>query len=323
MRGEQLKPTEIIQRVLTVVMAVLAVSMMIFTVVSVSTFDRADRDFLGYKAFICLSDSMKATDFESGDLILVKETDCSTLQVGDIIAYTSQNSSNYGETVTHKIRELATTASGDPGFITYGTTTDTNDESVVAYGDVLGKYEGRLPGVGKFFQFLKTTPGYILCIFLPFMVLILLEGARSIRLFRQYKSEQMDELRAEREAAEAERQEAQRMMLELQQMQARMSGAGPPQPAGYQPAAYQQAGYQQGAYRPAANVAQPASVQPATYAPQPAAQPQPVATQPAAYAPQPTVQPQPAAPQPAPVVPPAPAYTPRASGGRARHFKQG
>ncbi len=288
MRGEAMKPGEIIQRVLTVVMVVLAVFMMVFTVVSVSTFDRADRNIFGYKAFICLSDSMKATDFEAGDLVLVKETDCSTLQVGDIIAYTSQNTSNYGETVTHKIRELATTASGEPGFVTYGTTTNTNDESVVAYDDVLGKYEGRLPGVGKFFQFLKTTPGYILCIFLPFLVLILLEGARSVRLFRQYKAEQMDELRAEREAAEAERLEAQRMMREIAQMREQMGNAGPPAPTGYQSATYQSATYQPPAY-----------------------QPQPVSYEPAAY-------------EPAPVaVPPAPAYTPRPATTRGRHFKQG
>lgn len=235
-----MKVSTIIQRVLTVVMAVVAVCMMVFTVVSVTTFDRSDRDLFGYKAYIALSDSMKATDFEAGDLLLIKETDCSTLQMGDIIAYTSKNSSNYGETVTHKIRELATTASGEPGFVTYGTTTGTDDETVVSYGDVLGKYEGRLPGVGRFFQFLKTTPGYILCIFLPFLVLILLEGTRSVQLFRQYKSEQMEELRAEREAAEAERLEAQRMIRELAQMRKQMVRAGPMrQPVEYQPAAYE------------------------------------------------------------------------------------
>ena len=39
-------------------MVALAVFMMIFTIVSVSTFDRADRNLFGYKAFIVLSDSM-------------------------------------------------------------------------------------------------------------------------------------------------------------------------------------------------------------------------------------------------------------------------
>jgi hypothetical protein len=77
--------------------------MMIFTIISVSTFDRYDRDLFGYKAFIILTDSMKKTDFKAGDLVFIKEMEPDTLREGDIIAYVSQNSSNFGEIVTHKI----------------------------------------------------------------------------------------------------------------------------------------------------------------------------------------------------------------------------
>lgn len=207
-------------------MVALAVFMMIFTIVSVSTFDRADRNLFGYKAFIVLSDSMSKTDFNAGDLVLVKAVDPSTLKEGDIIAYTSQNTSNYGETVTHKIRKLTTDANGEPGFVTYGTTTDTDDETVVTYPYVLGKYQGRIPKVGTFFQFLKSTPGYIVCILIPFLLLILLEGIRCIRLFRKYKAEQQAELQAERDKIEADRAETQRMMQELLQMKAQMAQSG-------------------------------------------------------------------------------------------------
>ena len=112
------KALNVIKNIFVWLMVALAVCMMIFTVVSVNTFDRADRSLFGYKAFIVLSDSMSKTDFAAGDLVLVKEVDPSTLKEGDIIAYSSQNTSNYGETVTHKIRKLTTDASGEPGFIT-------------------------------------------------------------------------------------------------------------------------------------------------------------------------------------------------------------
>ena len=205
----------------------LAACMMIFTVVSVATFDRADRNLFGYKAFIVLSDSMSKTDFNAGDLVLVKAVDPATLREGDIIAYTSQNSANYGETVTHKIRKLTTDANGDPGFVTYGTTTDTDDEIIVTYPYVLGKYEKHIPKVGTFFQFLKTTPGYIVCILIPFLLLILSEGIRCIRLFRNYKAEQQAELKAERDKIDAERAETQRMMQELLKMRAQMTQETP------------------------------------------------------------------------------------------------
>lgn len=126
---------------------------------------------------------------------------------GNIIAFQSTNTESYGEVVTHKIRELTTDENGSPGFITYGTTTDENDESIVTYDFVLGKYQTRLPGVGKFFQFLKTTPGYIVCVFLPFLLLILVQGINSIRLFRRYKQEQLAEVEAERERQRNELEE--------------------------------------------------------------------------------------------------------------------
>ena len=221
-----MKALKIIRSIFVWMMVALAVFMMIFTVISVSTFDRADRNLFGYKAFIVLSDSMSKTDFSAGDLVLVKEVDPSTLKEGDIIAYTSQNTSNYGETVTHKIRRLTTDANGEPGFVTYGTTTDTDDETIVTYPYVLGKYQGRIPKVGAFFQFLKSTPGYIVCILIPFLLLILLEGIRCIRLFRKYKAEQQAELQAERDKIEADRAETQRMMQELLQMKAQMAQNG-------------------------------------------------------------------------------------------------
>ena len=221
-----MKFLRILKNIVVWLIVALAACMMVFTVVSVATFDRADRNLFGYKAFIVLSDSMSKTDFNAGDLVLVKAVDPATLREGDIIAYTSQNSANYGETVTHKIRKITTDANGDPGFVTYGTTTDTDDETIVTYPYVLGKYEKHIPKVGTFFQFLKTTPGYIVCILIPFLLLILSEGIRCIRLFRNYKAEQQAELQAERDKIEEERAETQRMMQELLQMKAQMAQSG-------------------------------------------------------------------------------------------------
>lgn len=217
-----MKVLKILRNVFVWLIVAAAVCIMIFTVVSVSTFDRADRNLFGYKAFIVLSDSMSKTDFSAGDLVLVKQVDPTTLQEGDIISYTSQNEANYGETVTHKIRKKTVDENGDPGFVTYGTTTDTDDEIIVTYPYILGKYQARVPKVGTFFQFLRTTPGYIVCILVPFLLLIVIEGVRCIRLFMQYKAEQKAELQAEREKVEADRAENQRLMQELLEMKQKL-----------------------------------------------------------------------------------------------------
>lgn len=226
------KAFSIVKTTLVWLLVALAVFMMIFTVISVTTFNRNDRSIFGYKAYIVNSDSMAKDYFNAGDLIFVKEVDPSTLQEGDVIAYLSQNTESFGETVTHRIRRLTTDAEGNPGFITYGTTTDTDDETVVTYPYVLGKYQVHIPKLGSFFNFLKTTPGYFVCIFVPFMLLIIYQGVKFFRLFRRYKKEQMEELEQERMRIEEERKQSAEMLLKLQQLQAQLAA----QQDGAQPA---------------------------------------------------------------------------------------
>ena len=174
--------------------------------------------------YIVNSDSMSKTDFDAGDLILVKEVDPSTLKEGDIITFMSQDTDHFGETITHKIRKLTTDAEGNPGFITYGTTTDTDDETIVTYPYVLGQYKSHIPKLGTFFNFLKTTPGYFVCIFIPFMLIIIYEGVKFFNLFRRYKKEQMDEMEAERAKIEEERAANAKMLEELQALKAQLEG---------------------------------------------------------------------------------------------------
>lgn len=216
------KAINIVKATLVWLVVALAVFMMVFTIISVTTFNRNDRDLFGYKAYIVNSDSMAKTDFNAGDLIFVKEVDPSTLKEGDIITYISQNTESFGETVTHKIRRLTRDAQGNPGFVTYGTTTGVDDDTVVTYPYILGKYEMHLPKVGTFFNFLKTPQGYIVCIFIPFMLLILNQGVNCIRLFRTYKKEQMEVMENEKAKIEAERAETAKMMEELLALKAQL-----------------------------------------------------------------------------------------------------
>lgn len=226
------KILNIVKTVFLWVLVLVAVGMMVFTIISVNTFDRNDRDLFGLRFYITLSDSMSATDFDAGDLVIVKKVDPTTLKEGDIISYQSQNSENYGATVTHKIRAKTTDANGNPGFITYGTTTGVDDETVVTYPFILGKYQMALPNVGTFFQFLKTPQGYIVCILIPFLLLILYQGLNCVKIFKMYKAEQMAQLQEEKDALEAQRKQSEDMLAQLLAMQQQMTqqnqSAAPP-----------------------------------------------------------------------------------------------
>jgi signal peptidase I len=166
---------------------------------------------------------MAATDFDAGDIAISKNVDPRALKEGDIITFLSQDPNSFGEVITHKIRRLTTDVHGRPAFVTYGTTTDTDDESVVTYEYIVGQYVGKIAKVGLFFQFLKTTPGYILCILTPFLLLILSQGLDCVRLFRKYKKEQLEAMQAERAKIEEERAESQRIMAELMELKAQLT----------------------------------------------------------------------------------------------------
>ena len=217
------KIIEVVKTVFTWIVVAFAVCIMIFTLVSVNTFDKNERNLFGFKFFVVQTDSMAKTDFKAGDIVIAKEVkDLRELKAGDIITFISESSHNYGETVTHKIREVTKDADGSIAFVTYGTTTDTDDEALATI--VVGKYVGNIPNLGAFFLFLKTTPGYIICILIPFLILIISQGINCIQLFRRYKQEQTAELEAERAKIEEERAQSQRMMAELLELKRQLAG---------------------------------------------------------------------------------------------------
>lgn len=219
-------------KVVTWLLVAFTVFMMIFTVVTLTTVDKNDRSIFGVKFYIVQTDSMSLSEnnkemdvhFNAGDIVIIKNVkDTRSLQAGDVIAFMSTNSVSYGETVTHMIREVKKTEDGKVlGYVTYGTNTGTDDEALVEPEYVLGAYSGKLPGVGRFFAFVKSTPGYIVCILVPFLLLILYNGVNVIRLFRKYKREQMEALQAERDEIDAERAENHRMMQELLALKAQL-----------------------------------------------------------------------------------------------------
>ena len=214
------------------VLVAFTVFMMLFTVITVTTVDKNDRDILGRRFYIVQTDSMSKSEnnadmkvhFNAGDIVIIKSVeDPYSLQAGDIISFLSVNSASYGETVTHMIREVKTAENGKIlGYGTYGTNTGVDDEALVEPEYILGVYENKLPSVGRFFAFVKTTPGYISCILVPFLLLILYNGVNVIRLFRRYRREQMEAMQAEKDKLAAERAENQRMMQELLALKAQL-----------------------------------------------------------------------------------------------------
>lgn len=239
------KILNILTKVVTWILIVFTVAMMIFTVFTVTTVDKNERIVFGLRFYIVTSDSMSPSDknadldihFNAGDIIISRVVkDYSSLKEGDVISFVSMNSDSYGETVTHMIREVKRNESGKiVGFVTFGTNTGTNDKMVVEPDFVLGKYVTKLPGAGNFFAYVKTTPGYIICILIPFLLLILYNGINVIYIFRKYKKEQTAIMEAEKAEIAAERQRNEEMLRELQALKEQLAAKSSTEPSQPEP----------------------------------------------------------------------------------------
>ena len=158
--------------------------------------------------------SMEPT-ISPGDLIIDKSVgDASELHVGDIITYWTVID---GERVlnTHRIVEIY-----DGGsyliFATKGDNNSTEDPLTVHESEIVGVYsrynaetgkdEGakRIKGLGKVFDFLQTSKGFLLVVVLPVALFFLFHLIQFFRVLFEYQSVK-NRLRFEQEREEAEK----------------------------------------------------------------------------------------------------------------------
>lgn len=226
MTSKTKKSLKITGNVLTVAVAILVVIMTVLTVFSMVFNRDGTASVFGVQAYVVQSDSM-TPEFAAGDAIFSEEVNPEELVAGDIITFISRDSASYGQTITHCIREV-TTHNGELAFITYGIATGVDDGTPAAASDVLGRYTFRIEGLGSFFEFLKSVPGYIVCILLPFLVIIGLQVANIVSAVRAARTEKAAAAAAERSRVEALEEEVARLRA---QVGGASAGAQTPQPA--------------------------------------------------------------------------------------------
>ena len=213
MTSKTKKSLKITGNVLTVAVAILVVIMTVLTVFSMVFNRDGTASVFGVQAYVVQSDSM-TPEFAAGDVIFSEEVNPEELVAGDIITFISRDSASYGQTITHCIREV-TTYNGELAFITYGIATGVDDGTPAAASDVLGRYTFRIAGLGSFFEFLKSVPGYIVCILLPFLVIIGLQIANIVSAVRAARAEKAAAAAAERSRVEALEEEVARLRAQV------------------------------------------------------------------------------------------------------------
>lgn len=199
---------------------------------------------LGIRMFSIQTESMYPT-LNPGDLIFDKAVkDPATLQKGDIITYWTVIN---GERVlnTHRIHEIY----DGGGYLIFGTKGDNNtiaDPLTVHESEVVGIYAAKVGGVGKVFDYLQTSTGFLVVVVVPVFVFFLYYLVQFFRVLFEYQNVknrikyEQERGRNEDILAEAQRQQqltkdAERAALEAElreklkaELLASMAPAAPP-----------------------------------------------------------------------------------------------
>ena len=108
--------------------------------------------------------------------------DLSTIKVGDIITFISTWDLSLGKTVTHRVVSISKTLTGEYQFTTKGDANDSVDGAIVTQENLIGKVTMRIPQLGRIQFLLATKAGWLIVVFIPAMVIILLDVMRIVKL---------------------------------------------------------------------------------------------------------------------------------------------
>lgn len=152
----------------------------------VSTSGNGVPSILGVRIFSIQTESMYPT-LLPGDLIFdvgVKEP--GDLRNGDIITYWTVIN---GERVlnTHRIHEIY----DGGGFLIFSTKGDNNtiaDPLTVHESEVVGQYKFRVGGIGKVFDYLQTSTGFLIVIVIPVFLFFLFHLVQFFRVLFEYQN---------------------------------------------------------------------------------------------------------------------------------------
>lgn len=133
---------------------------------------------LGYRVFTIATGSMEPV-YNINDVILVKDTDPSTLKKGDDIAYLGNRDAVKGLIVTHRIIRIETFNDGKVHYTLKGVNNKYEDPSITA-DQILGKVVGKLPVVNFINHVVKNIYGFFFLVFCPLVLVIFLEIADTI-----------------------------------------------------------------------------------------------------------------------------------------------
>ena len=141
-----------------------------------------------FNTYVIVSESMVPTIMVN-DAIVTKRVDDYSLEIGDIITFSSNDNFYKGLTVTHRIIGVQQLSDGSNVYRTKGDNNVLADSSLVDLDSVYGRVVFKIPKIGYVKKFVSSTSGFIISIILPIVFVVVYEVLRIKKLIRQQNDE--------------------------------------------------------------------------------------------------------------------------------------
>lgn len=195
------KTTDPKQKLLTIIGTILCVILLPILIINLTLIAKSyiNKDEVpslgGVFPMIVLTDSMYP-QIKSGDLIICNTTEAERIIEGDVISFFDPMGSGTA-VVTHRVLEVID-EDGELSFRTKGDNNNAEDQVLVPADNLVGIYRSRIPALGNVAMFMQTTPGLIVCVVCPVLLLVGFDMLRR-RKYEKAKQQDTDQLLAELE----------------------------------------------------------------------------------------------------------------------------
>lgn len=147
-----------------------------------------------YGAYVIVSGSMEPS-IHVNDAIVIKRTESTDIEVGDVVTYRSLDPSYYGIMITHRIIDIVN-EDGEIKYVTKGDANQTRDRSLVSLDQIYGEVIMRIPKLGYLQYFLATAYGWIIAVVVPCVGIIVYD---MLKLVKTIKNNSRNDKRKNRE----------------------------------------------------------------------------------------------------------------------------
>jgi len=176
-----------VQRAISILVSVfLALTVVLCLYTTIQVLSHGFVNLGGFSLFRVVTGSMEPT-ISVGALLVSRQVDIDTLQLGDIICFQAQESAIFGKMMTHRVTDITVAADGGVLLVTKGDANLSVDGYYVTQANLVGKviwHTGKGSALSVIFSVLTNKVGFLGCIVFPCLLLaslILKESVKSIR----------------------------------------------------------------------------------------------------------------------------------------------